>query len=319
MKNQRCSHVSFRRPLLAALGVVCLALGDAVVRTPLLAQAAGTADTNWAAVAQAFGRTGSMQPGGVYKFGMPRTDLIVRIAGVTLKPALALGSWLAFRHDSTTKQAIAMGDLVLLETEVGPVMRKLQAEGIQQTALHNHVLGEAPRIMYMHVMAEGDPVRIARAVHDALALTGTPAPTSGPPPAAAAFGLDTAALARELGYRGRVNGGVYQVSVPRLDPVRIGGTVVPPAMGTATGINFQPVGGGRAAITGDFVLAADEVNPVIGILGQYGIAVTAVHSHMLDDEPRLFFLHFWAVDDAGHLSRGLRAALVLTKVKAPAS
>ena len=307
-----------RRSLLAALGIAGLALGDAVVRNPLLAQTSGGTDTGWTAVAQALGRTGSMQPGGVYKFGMPRTDLTVRIDGVTLRPALALGAWLAFKRQDATGRTIAMGDLVLLDTEAGPVMRKLQAEGIQQTALHNHVLGETPRIMYMHIMAEGDPVRIARGVRGALALTGTPAPAPPMAPSPTAFGLDTAALARVLGYGGRVNGGVYQVSVPRLDSVRVNGTVVPPAMGTATGINFQPVAGGHAAVTGDFVLTGDEVNPVISVLDGYDIAVTAVHSHMIGDEPRLFFLHFWAVDDAGHLAQGLRAALARAKMKAPA-
>ena len=212
-----------------------------------------------------------------------------------------------------------MGDLVLLESEVDPVMRKLQAEGIQQTALHNHVLGETPRIMYMHVMAQGDPVAIARAVRAALALTRTPARAPTPAASPAPFSLDTAALARTLGYGGKVNGGVYQVSVPRSDPVQAHGMKVPPAMGTATALNFQPTGGGRAAVTGDFVLAADEVNPVIKTLGEHGIMVTALHNHMLIDEPRLFFMHFWAVDDAARLAQGLHAALGRMKVKAAAS
>lgn len=302
-----------------ALMTACLAIAAAVSPRPALAQGNGAVDSSWKAVEQAFGRPGAMQPGGVRKFSMPRSDLTVRVDGVTLKPALALGSWLAFVRNDSGGRATAMGDLVLLESEVAPVMRKLQAAGIEQTALHNHLLGESPRIMYMHVMAQGHPVTIARAVREALALTGTPAPAAARAAPAGAFALDTAALARELGYGGKVNGGVYQVSVPRRDPVRAEGVELPPAMGTATAINFQPTTGGRAAVTGDFVLAADEVNPVIKVLGEHGIAVTAVHSHMLTDEPRLFFMHFWAVADATRLAQGLHAALGQMKVKAPAS
>lgn len=322
-KPQRVRAASIRaassRRRVATSAVTCLLLAAAEAPGSLLGQAAPSADTSWKAVEQAFGRPGSMQPGGVYKFGMPRSDLTVRVGDVTLKPALALGSWLAFVRSDSGGRATAMGDLVLLESEVGPVMRKLQAGGVEQTALHNHLLGESPHVMYMHVMAEGDAVAIARAVREALALTKTPAPAPAPAAPAAAFSLDTAALARELGYHGNVNGGVYQVSVPRRDPVRTGGMEVPPAMGTATAINFQPTTGGRAAVTGDFVLAADEVNPVIKTLGEYGIAVTAVHSHMLTDEPRLFFMHFWAVADATRLAQGLHAALGQMKVKAPTS
>ncbi len=297
---------------------LCVALAAVAGPNRLLAQSKEASDTSWAAVERALGRSGTMQAGGVYKFGMPRGDLTVRIGAVTLKPALALGSWLAFEREAAGG-ATAMGDLVLLESEVGPVMQKLQAEGIQQTALHNHVLGETPRIVYMHVMAQGDPVAIAGAVRGALALTRTPARAPTPAAPSAPFGLDTVALVRTLGYSGKVNGGVYQVSVPRRDPVRSHGMEVPPPMGTATALNFQPTGGDKAAVTGDFVLAADEVNPVIKTLGEHGITVTALHNHMLIDEPRLFFVHFWAVDDAARLAQGLHAALGRMKVKAPAS
>jgi len=262
---------------------------------------------DWAAVDSALGRKGAAQAAGVMRYGFPRSDLQVTVNGVRLAPALALGSWLAFR-DVGGGSVMAMGDLVLLEAEVGPVMRALQAGGVEQTALHNHVLGESPHVMYMHVSAHGDPVKIARTVHDALARTGTPAasPAPGAPPA---LDLDTAALARTLGVAGKANGGVYQVSVPRRETIREDGHEVPPSMGVATAINFQPTGSGRAAITGDFVLRAAEVNPVIRALHAAGIEVTGLHSHMLDEEPRLFFMHFWANDDAAALARGLRNAL----------
>ena len=207
-----------------------------------------------------------------------------------------------------------MGDLVLLESEVAPVITKLQSLGVEQTALHNHLERESPAVMYLHIQAHGDPVKIAEAVRAALDLTKTP-PMPKPPATPGTFGLDTARLGSALGHSGKVNGGVYQVSVPRAEPVRLNGMEIPPAMGVATALNLQPTGNGKAAITGDFVLTADEVNPVIKSLRDGGIAVTALHSHMLGEEPRLFFMHFWANDDAMKLARALRAALGHMKVR----
>ena len=206
---------------------------------------------------------------------------------------------------------MVMGDLVLTEDEVTPVMTKLQEGGVEQTALHNHVLHESPRVMYMHLGAHGDAVKIAKAIHDALALSKTPmtAAASAPANGAQDLGLDTKQLDQLMGQSGKVNGGVYQFSVPRAETITDGGMEVPPSMGLATAINFQPTGGGKAAITGDFVMTAGEVNPVIRALRENGIEVTALHSHMLTESPRLFFMHFWADDDAQKLARGLRAAL----------
>ncbi len=285
---------------------------------PALAQTPGQGD--WKAVDQAIGRSGTMQPGDVYKYSFPRSDLQVTVGEVSIRPALALGSWVAFKRMAGTKgEAMAMGDLVLLESEVTPVLTKLQAMGVEQTALHNHLQGESPRVMYLHIEAHGDPTTIADAVHAALALTKTPPAPPAPKAAADAFDPDTAQLASALGRAGKVTGGVYQVSVPRAGPVRMTGMEIPSAMGLASAVNFQPTGGGKAAITGDFVLTAEEVNPVIKTLRDGGIAVTALHSHMLGEDPRLFFMHFWANDDALKLARGLRAALGQMKVKAPAS
>jgi len=172
-------------------------------------------------------------------------------------------------------------------------------------------------VYYMHVHAQGDPMKIAATLRDAIALTKAPAPSPAAP--AAAIDLDTAAVAKALGYAGRVNAGVYQVSVPRADPITEHGMQIPPSMGLATAINFQPTGGGKAAITGDFVLTATEVNPVIRALTSHGIEVTSLHSHMLEENPRLFFMHFWANDDASKLATGLRAALDVTKSQKPAT
>ena len=213
-----------------------------------------------------------------------------------------MGRWLS---------AMVMGDLVLTEDEVTPVMTKLQEGEVMQTALHNHVLHESPRVMYMHIGATGDAVKIAKALHDALSLSKTPftAPASAPAGGDQDLGIDTKQLDQIMGQTGKVNGGVYQFSVPRAETVSDNGMEVPPAMGLATAINFQPTGGGKAAITGDFVLIASEVNLVIKALRDNGIEVTALHSHMLTENPRLFFMHFWANDDAQKLARGLRAAL----------
>lgn len=262
--------------------------------------------TKWAAVDQALGREGEMQPDGVYKFSMPRSDLRVTSGGVQINPALALGSWLAFKPKANG--AVAMGDLVLTEREYNRVITRLQQGGVGQTAVHKHLLEASPAIWWTHIHAEGDPVKIAQTVKAALTLTGTPAQgASGGP--SKAFELDTAAISQALGHGGTVSGGVYHVSAPRAETISASGIEVPASMGTATALNFQPTGGGKAAINGDFVMIASEVQPVIAALEANGIQVVTLHNHMLDEEPRLFFMHFWANDDAVKLARGLRAAL----------
>ena len=266
------------------------------------------APIDWKQVDAALGKAGTLQSDGAYKVGMPRGDLHITTGGVAVKPTLALGSWVAFQQVSDT-EAMLMGDLVLLESEVGPVLVKLQEGGIEQTALHNHLLHESPHVMYMHIAGHGTPPRLAAAVHAALALTGTPFGTSAAAAPPASPGIDTAQVGQILGFHGKVNGGVYQVGVPRAEKITADGIDVPPSMGLATAINFQPTGGGKAAITGDFVLIGNEVNPVIRALRDNGISVTALHSHMLTDSPHLFFMHFWANDDALKLAHGLRAAL----------
>ena len=272
--------------------------------------------TDWKPVEQALGKAGSMQPGDVYKVSLPRSDLNVTVGRVELKPALALGSWLAFKKAG--EMTMIMGDLVLTEDEVTPVLTKLQEGGVEVTALHNHVLHESPRVMYMHIHAMGDGSKISKSIHDALALSKTPftAPPASTSPAD--IGIDTKQIDQIIGQSGKANGVVYQYSIARADDVSdssMNGFVIPPAMGLAQAINFQPTGGGKAAITGDFVLIVNEVNPVIKALRDNGIEVTALHSHMLTDSPHLFFMHFWANDDALKLARGLRAALDKVNVK----
>jgi hypothetical protein len=283
-----------------------LALAAMLTAVPSLLWAA---DDGWQSqVGQALGKPGSAMAGGVYRVALPRTDLKATLDGIELKPGFALGGWLAF--EKANNEGMVMGDLVLTMDEVNPVMTKLAAGSIEITALHNHLLRNQPFAMYMHVQGQGDPVKLAAALHTALAesktpLSSGPAPSAAPPP----IDLDTAAIDQTLGAKGTNNGGVYQFGIPRAESITDNGMAVPPAMGSANAINFQPTGGGKAAITGDFVLIASEVNPVLKALRQHGIEVTAIHNHMLDDQPRLYFMHFWANDDAKKLAEGLKAAL----------
>jgi hypothetical protein len=283
--------------LLVTVGAICASTSMASAQA-----------IDWQKVDDAFGRKPAAVAGDAHRYGFPRTDLNVTLDGVTIKPALALGGWVAFKP--MHGDAMVMGDLVLLETEIAPVMTKLIENGLEITALHNHLLRANPATFYLHVGGMGDPVKMATAIHTALAQTKTPlaAPAASTPPA---IELDTSQLDQIIGVKGQANGGVYQFGVARRDPVTEEGTpLTPPGpLGMATGIGFQPTGGGKAAITGDFVLTADEVNPVIKALRENGIEVTALHSHMLDEQPRLFFMHFWANDDAVKLAHGLRAAL----------
>jgi hypothetical protein len=280
-----------------------LALGIVAIATIARAQ-----EIDWTKVDDALGRKATVSED-VHRYGFPRSDLHVTLDGVSVKPALALGGWTAFKP--MQGQVVVMGDLVLLEGEIAPVMSRLVDGGIEVTAVHNHILRANPATFYMHIVGHGDAVKMAKAIHDALAESRTPLTTPAVSAPAESLDLDTKSLEQALGAKGQTNGGVYQVTVPRREPVVENGMAISPPgpTGVATGINFQPTGNGKAAITGDFVLTGDEVNPVIKALRSNGIEVTAVHSHMLDEQPRLFFLHFWANDDALKLAKGLRAAL----------
>jgi hypothetical protein len=287
--------------------VTVLLLSGALVASAAVAHAQ---EVDWKQVDAAFGRSPATVAGDVHRYGFLRTDLTVTLDGVAIGPALALGGWIALKP--MHGEAMAMGDLVLLETEINPVLTKMIESGIEITAVHNHLLRGNPATFYMHVGGHGDPVKLATAIRTALAESktplGAPAAAATPPPA---IDLDTAPLDQIIGVKGQANGGVYQFAVPRRDSIKMAGTPLSPAgpLGVATAIGFQPTGSGKAAITGDFVMTAEEVNPVIKALRASNIEITALHSHMLDEEPRLFFMHFWANDDAIKLAQGLRAAL----------
>jgi hypothetical protein len=294
--------------LSATVAIAMLYCGSMATGQTTSSASTSASTSDWKQVEEAMGRPGQILPGDVIRFGMPRKDLHVVLDSVEIKAGLALGSWAAFKQDSGG--AMVMGDLVLTEDEVEPVMMKLQEGGIHESAVHNHLIGESPHVMYVHIASHGDAVQMAKAIHDAVALTKTPAPDAAPTgQPATELGFDQKQVEQILGHTGKVNGGVLQIGVPRAATITDSGMTVPPSMGVSTALNFQPTGGGKAAITGDFVLLGTEVNPVLKALRQNGIAVTALHSHMLMEEPRLFFMHFWANDDAVKLAMGLRAAL----------
>jgi hypothetical protein len=286
----------FVTPLIAA----------AILATPAIA-----AEPDWNQVGQALGKSGSVQAGGVYRVGFPRTDLNVSLDGVALRPGFALGGWVAFQPMGA--EAMVMGDLVLTQDEVNPVMRKLEEGGVEITAVHNHLLRAEPMTLYMHVQGHGDPVKLAGAIHAGLALSKTP--FAPPPGTSTPANIDMIGIDRIMGYFGQDSGGIYQFGIPRAQPITDQGMALPGPMGAAIAINFQPTGFDTAAITGDFVLIASEVNPVIKAFQANGIEITALHSHMLDEQPRVFFMHFWANDNARKLATGLRAALDKVDVK----
>jgi len=277
--------------------------------------AAPPPESGWESVDKVFGSTGKDQPGDVRRYGWPRTDLHVHIAGVPVEPALALGAWAAFKKTGTGDEAVTMGDLVLLELEVEPVLGELEAGGFEILAIHNHLIGETPHVVYVHFHGHGDPAALARTLKAALAKTKTPPPGKTPAKPTAEQEKTFEKLQEALGRKGTMAGTVLQVGVARAETIQDGGMEVPPSMGMNNPMNFQTVDT-RVATTGDFVLIADEVNPVIRELHAHGIQVTALHSHMLRENPRLFFMHFWAVGTPEKIGGGLKAALSKVATKA---
>lgn len=272
-------------------------------------------EPDWSAIERALGRRGQLGDGGLYRVGMPRSDLSVTVRGIPIRPALSLGSWVGFKSSGDGK-VVVMGDLVLTEAELNPVLARLQEGGVGQTAIHKHLPDHTPALWWTHVHAYGVGVELAATLRDALALTATPAAATPAPTAPETpFGIDTAAVRETLGRGGRLSGGVYQVGAGRVETIRAMGIDVPPAMGVGTVINFQPAGNGRVVVNGDFAMIASEVDSVIRALRINGIEVVAVHNHLVNEEPRLYFVHFFAHDNAIALARGLRAALDRTNVR----
>jgi hypothetical protein len=278
--------------------------------SPTILAAAPADSSTWEAVDKILGRPGKAFPGDIHKYGWPRADLHVTAGGVAIEPTLALGSWGGFMKTGTEGHLMTMGDLVLLPDEVNPVVRALQAGGLDVLAIHNHLIGESPQVIYVHFGGHGPAEQVAKALRAALDTTKTPlAAPAGPPAAPSA--AETAAFDKvqaALGRKGSMAGRVLQIGVPRAAKIEEDGMEVPAGIGMATALNFQVVES-RVATTGDFVMTAEEVNPVIKELEAHGIQVTALHSHMLRETPRLFFMHFWGLDDPTRIAEGLKAAL----------
>jgi hypothetical protein len=270
---------------------------------PVVAAAQGL-DT--AKIDQVLGRSGQ-KIGDVYKFGFPRTDLHVSVHGLAIKPGLALGTWAAFI--GTDDDAMVMGDLVLLEDEVNPVIEKLRAASFEISAVHNHLIEETPHVMYVHYMGHGAASQLASSLRAALAVSKTPLEKPAASAEEATPPAWVKAVEDSIGRKGTLKGGVLSYGVPRSDSVTVGGKTIPPAVGVAIAINFQAAESGNVATTGDFVLTAEEVNPVITELQAHHILVTGLHSHMLREQPRLFFMHFWSVGSPESVATGIAAAL----------
>jgi Domain of Unknown Function (DUF1259) len=256
-----------------------------------------------------FGKKGTVQ-GMVYRITYPRSDLKVTIRDFKVSPGLALTSWIGIL--SMGNESMMMGDLVMQDSEESAVVAKLISSGLSITAIHNHLTNEQPAIKYIHFSGSGDPLKLAASIKSVLAITGTPLTAPGSPQTTVS--PDWSKVEAILGKTGKHNGMLLQYSFARKEKLLEAGMEMPAAMGMATGINLQ-MDGNLAATTGDFVLLANEVNPVIKALTENGIVVTAVHNHMLFDDPRLFMMHFWAVGDPEKIAVGLKAALDKTNSK----
>ena len=246
---------------------------------------------------------------GVFKVTAPRTDLDVRVGGVRIRPPMGLASWAAF--EPATGHTIVMGDLVLLEDQVAPVMDAALAQGLDVTALHNHFLRETPRVMFMHIGGMGEEEALAGAIGAVFArireTAAAPAEAAGP--AAADSGgapLDADALAGILGAKGSLAGGIYKVVIGR--EARMHGARVGATMGVNTWAAFAG-SSERATVDGDFAVLESELQPVLKALRHAGIEIVAIHQHMTGETPRMIFLHYWGAGPAADLARGLRAAL----------
>jgi hypothetical protein len=278
----------------------------------LSVQAQETTDPVWKSIDGVFGTAGKDLAGGTHRFGWPRRDLHVKVGDVPVQPALALGSWGAFLKEGD--HAMAMGDLVLLEPELTPVLTTLEAGGLEISAIHNHLINESPHVIYLHFSGHGNATALARTLKEALGKTGTPMTPAAPAKASPADEQAFKIIQEVLGKSGTLAGTVLQIGVPRAERIEEKGMEIPASMGMANALNFERVGD-RVATTGDFVLLASEVNPVIRELRAHGIAVTALHSHMLEETPRLFFMHFWGVDTPEKIAGGLKTALAKVHTK----
>jgi hypothetical protein len=274
-----------------------------------------TSDADWKPVADALGRTGKLGDNNTaYRITLTRNDLQVTSYGVAIKPGLSLGGYAAFaRYDNN--ETMLMGDLVVTEAELPKVTDALQSHGIAQTALHKHLQEQSPPVWWTHIQGMGDAAQLAQGLRAALDATSI-GPAAAPPAQQPPVDIDVAGVQQALGRKGTQDSGLLKYSVPRKDVIVEDGFVLPASsFNMSTVINFQPVGDGKAAINGDFILTDPEVQKVIQALRAGNIQIVELHNHGLTEQPRLFFLHFWAVDDAVTLAKALRPALDATNLQ----
>jgi hypothetical protein len=282
--------------LLAVLGLVASA-------APLSAQ---DMPADYQQVLTTLGRQGDFKAN-VLKVNVPRNDLSVTVAGVKTPTPFGFGGWVAFTK-GTNAEDVMMGDLVLTQDEVNPVMSALLDHGIDVTALHNHFFWEEPRVFYMHVHGHGTAADLAARLKPALDMIGKSAAPAAPAPAAAGT-LDTAKIAQIVGRPGDLMGAVYKITVGRDDlSIKEMGATINARMGLNTWAAFVGTNE-NAAIAGDVAMLAGEVTPVLKLLRRSGISVVAIHHHMTGTDPAIYFLHYWGTGPAETLAAGFKAAL----------
>ena len=276
-----------------------------------------TSDSDWKQVAETLGRKGKLGDNNTaYRVALTRNDLQVTSYGVAIKPGLSLGGYAAFTRYANN-QTLLMGDLVITEAELPKVTDALQAHGIAQTALHKHLLEQSPPVWWTHVHGMGDAAQLAQGLKAALDATSI-GPAAVPPAQQPPVDIDTSGVEQALGRKGTPDSGLLKYSIPRKDTIIEEGHVLPAAsLNLTTVINFQPLGGGKAAINGDFILTDSEVQKVIQALRAGNIQIVELHNHGLTEQPRLFYMHYWAVDDAVTLAKALRPALDATNLQPP--
>jgi uncharacterized protein DUF1259 len=272
-------------------------------------------DMSWQnVISNVLARPGSIQPGDVYTVGIPRTDLRVTVRGVTLEPSFALTSYQNFRSTGKGAEIQLKGDLLLLPDEVNPVMSRLMKGGMQITALHNHLMGENPRLMDLHFGGSGAAGTLASVLRDALALTASHLYPNASELLEENLPSDEVQGAFKqvqqiLGQEGTIARHVLQVHVARKDPIRSGNADLPPAMGTCICMAFQGAGPGEVAATGELAVIQDELMPVLQALRMGDLEVSAIHDSLLGETPALKYVHFWGRGSAEKVATGLRAAL----------
>jgi len=288
---------------LVAVAMLCSGLLTSASR------AANASTAAWDSVA-AILQTKDAFASGYHRFNLPRRDITLHLGDVTLAPELAQGAWAGFSDDPGL--SMLMGDLVLTPVELGPVLAELASQQLDVTAIHNHLVGEEPRLAYVHFGGHGKAVDLARRLDRVLAHTATPRPVAVAP--AAPLTIDTSLVFLGLGRSGRAHGSVAQVSfilVPGV--VTMDGMPVTPALGYASPVNIQAVDVNRAVATGDFAVTGKQVGPMVRALAAHGITATALHTHMIGESPTIYFMHFWADGPLVKVLEGLRAAVDAAK------